>query len=284
MRLKAKQFSVSDAYFRTRKTYSPDGTDFFEQAVVPVIFLEFPRCNVDFFGKIYLERAMKLEKLARDLYESKVGLKSSLPECRAFVKSYFWSLENSSLKFDKQLNSYRLASRFLREWVTYPTIDYPWGHVRYSLCSHPESPFSIELFSKDGTRLGTIGGTVFINPQKKVVVQLTNIQGKSLKAKELEHLIGNERQEALQLHAEKYAELNRAIGENWRVFFVKKVIELAKRKGYRVEGIVSEFIEPMISSRKRLERQYKQTYQKAGLKSTKKGVWVSPARKRARKK
>ena len=106
--------------------------------------------------------------------------------------------------------------------------------------------------------VGSIGGYVFFE-NGKPAIRITNIQG-AVRASIKKLMPGSNQKEL--------AALTQLLGENWRVYFTKKIAEVAKKIGYPVIGEIPQraiFLGSMISNYKRAQRQYKQTYRKAGF-------------------
>ncbi len=83
-------------------------------------------------------------------------------------------------------------------------------------------------------------------------------------------------------HVETYAKLNDALGENWRVHLVKRLLEVAREHRLQVVGempLLDTFVEAADKKKAhaRALRQYAQTYKAAGLVKQPDGTFRLPS-------
>ncbi len=154
------------------------------------------------------------------------------------------------------------------------------GDFTLGFCAHAhlggDAPLAIEVKNAKGCRIATVGG-YFHYTGTTPTIRITNVQGAN------GPVPGSE---AHRKHQEQYRKLSEALGENWRVHLVKRVVNYAKERDWRVVGeMPGRFLmmcAPLASDGEyaRQIRQYKQTYRKAGLKEQPNGTWATrPTRK-----
>lgn len=119
---------------------------------------------------------------------------------------------------------------------------------------HFEAPFQLDIITKTGKIIASVHYYLVppIEPTARPELHINLIQGKKDATKELE-------------------ELTTALGENWRIYFVKKILELAQTHNLKPIGELPRrnwiFSDASISLTEyhRVLRQYIRTYLKAGL-------------------
>lgn len=111
---------------------------------------------------------------------------------------------------------------------------------------HPEALHFISI-KKEEEQIATIGCN-FGRVGKGIVVWIRNIQGVKGKENEL-------------------SELKELIGENWRVFLTKKIMEFAEKKHLIIRGSAKPYVGLAGPEKERkVRKQLIHTYRKAGLK------------------
>lgn len=166
-----------------------------------------------------------------------------------FVDSFF--SQAPSMPFEKKVKDCWLNARFSIKWEKNRQEIIGEFVVKPALLSHFETPLLLEILNLNGERVATLGFLLY-HKKGKLTVRITNIQGVKGRVEDIE-------------------KLNKAIGENWRVFFLKRFLEKAQVKKIVVEGKLPGLYGHIFpgaapKEHKRQIRQYTQTYKKAGMK------------------
>lgn len=182
----------------------------------------------------------------------------------------FTGLTNRYFLHTSSLGNFKeIAKSFRKHWgiaaQVINTLPENWGSysIGAAIGAHPESHLALQVWDGSGIVLGQVGGLIHAT-KKGLLFRITNIQGKDLKNP-------GPFWRVWEPGRDPYRELNRALGENWRVFLAKRLAALAKSKGMEVIGDPPRKFEgvenaPSPSQFRRLERQYRQTFRKAGIK------------------
>jgi hypothetical protein len=304
MALEERQIDVFEAFLnRHMNDQVPFGGTFFEdrnmkyvglpylealdiaRGISALILFERPRIDYADFEKAMLERIPLVWKLnqpfAKSLHES-LAQRSAYANCNfgylasAFTQTYFEGLSQMRLPFDEALKSYRLCMKVVPLWLRQKPSRMGEYEFSYDLLYHTETPLIMIVRNAKGRAVATVGGYIYIQEGKPSIC-VTNIQGTKLRVRPNDPDFLKKRKE----HAANYANLNENLGENWRVFFAKQVVNLARRKGFGVVGVVPKrfaLFDYLSTDKgyKRQVRQSNQTYRKAGLVPHSSSRWRLP--------
>ena len=265
-----------------------DATEY-AQATYKCIFAENSNISERDFAREMLSRIPVLNNLASS-FEQSLKRASGAKEgvAASYVAAFFNYTYDLGLSFRDQVRSFKLNARFIPAWLKSMPKKIGNFTVHYEIWKHPETPLTIEIRNQEGKRVATIGGLLYYEG-KQPTIRVTNIQGDPVRKayEEGRRLFKEKKTKELERFAQaKYAELSRPLGENWRVFFLKEVMAVAKSKGMPVVAELPRrysHIVPLSTDKeyKRQIRQSKQTYRKAGLTEQPDKTWrFAPKRRR----
>lgn len=254
------------------------GIDYFEatviaQGIADCIFQENPAISKKDFEKEMLYRIPIVHKLAEDFGKELVRKGYREKEMESFAGSYyagffFNTIAKLKLSFKGQTRSFRLTAKIIPQWLRQKQEKIGEYSLTYSMWHHPETPLSAEIRDSNGKIIATLGGFLCFEG-KQATIRLTNVQG-------------------IRSGIERYKQFNQSLGENWRVFFTKKVVEVSKIKGIPVVAELPSRYAHLVQlctdkDYKRQLRQSKQTYRKAGLTEQQDKTWRLLPQKRIRR-
>ncbi|MCX6804376.1 MAG: hypothetical protein NTY48_07480 [Candidatus Diapherotrites archaeon] len=250
------------------------------------IFFEQPQITQTEFDKEIVARTAEMMALDKQFKKRFRGLgeKSSSFTYKFFDQS---GIAERGLSFREQVRAYRLNMLFLPFWLKArsaplgkflpyrfpndPENEAPKAHdklgkyvLSHNTIVHDEMPLALCLSKQDGQIMATIGGYLYFDGNRPAIC-ITNVQGTKPEMKDGEELKAFERR--TKLHGEEYPKINTFLKENWRVWFVREVTKIGKSKGLVITGRID--LSPHGKSKreyKRLQRQYRQTFRKAGFK------------------
>ena len=216
-----------------------------------------------FYEEILISNMRKFSKKEKELL-----IKNFTPkEVNYFYD--FYSILPESLPFDLKVKTVRYNLNFFNNVDLYKmfNINKKTGFkIEFAKSMHIETPNMIAISNKKGETISTFNFYFKFNENnKKPVVVLNNLQSGFLKIHRSEN-----RKEKLEYLRKELNRLNKTLGENWRVYFTKKVNQLAKNKRLSFNPeLPARFglFGPQSSEKEywRQLRQYLQTYIKAGV-------------------
>ncbi len=254
----------------------------YAQAVFSNIFNEDPNILESQFEREMKTRIAALHELVtrtRRTYGTRYPNLST--KAATHAASYLTSLSAvptlAQTTFTEKLHSSRLFFRFLPFWLNQPTHNIGGYGVHFKHWSHVETPLSLEITNPQGISIATVG--LYVTHTKGgAVIRINNLQGKN--EKERIDLQGLPTTKAKRIRAAEYSRLAKALGEDWRTFYVRKIIETVQRRGFQVEGEMPHRfyasdrrgqLQPTVSEPEyqRQKKVYTTAFQNAGMKEVK---------------
>lgn len=248
---------------------------FIAQKIFKTIFAENPEISFEEFENKISNRIKKLHELSEEHEKSfeKLGKfvsrqRGKLTSVYAIdvVTKYFENIGLTGLPFEQQVKSFRLYAKFLPQWIKTEPRKIGRFIAVHDIHQHIETPLCLTIRLHGGKRIATIGGYIYFE-KNRPAIRITNIQG-------IQKILGV----ATEKDRQEIEELNRTLGENWRIFFAKEIASIAEKKGITLFGEIPQKFGLLagISGEKeykRQKRQYKQTYRKAGFTQQPDGSW-----------
>ncbi|MFH0972245.1 MAG: hypothetical protein ABIG96_01020 [Candidatus Micrarchaeota archaeon] len=192
------------------------------------------------------------------------------------VMFYFDTLSTIKMPFDEQVRSFNLHAKLMAKWLSQKDDLRGEIHTHYSSTVHVDAPLVLSLTDQFGHLIGTIGGLAYYAGGKPTI-GITNIQGSTIAKKhELEKDARYEDRRRAQ--KDKYEKINNRLGENWRVFALRKALGHIGTGKFEIVGHPPKrqyYLGPTLtgSQYNRVKRQYDQTYRKTGFVPLSGGFW-----------
>lgn len=161
--------------------------------------------------------------------------------------------------FERKMSQVKLNTGHIRSWKRFPTVSLGNVSIKPEFFVHVEAPFALSIYHGD-KQVATGGFHLVDAPDgRKPVLSINNLQGAKGEFSILKELSGK-------------------LGENWRLFVARKLVEHAFQQGLPVQGELprrfyrdAEF--PSKAQYRRQVRQYEQAYRKLGFRKEG-GRWI----------